>query len=510
LKDWETIKAGAATITVLPTPGATVGAISLGVEVGSRRHLFCGEMIDSPGKIARIAPLQYNYNDLSGAVALLYSIGVVRHWAPDLIASSTGADPIEEPQPALKKLDANLRSALAPRPATREAVDAATVDTLEPITDHLYQSHSAGASTFFLVSESHKVLSIDYGYRIGASSGPGYNWPRNRRPLLHGIEQLERDFGIDRIDAVLVTHFHDDHVNGIPMLQRLYGTRCFAAENFADILASPDRYAFPCTWPEPIDVESLPLGQPFQWEEYTFRLHPISGHTRFSTLIEFEVDGRRVVATGDQYFFTDFESPGRTPSMHNHVYRNGAVLSSFAESTALMKRICPDIILPGHGAAYEVPEELYDRITTYTEDYERIHSDLMPLGEEQVHFNVDSRAAWIEPYRVRLDESGPIDLIVHIRNPYPRRTTLTVAPVLPGDWRTERAGATADVGGATTPGEVAVIALGPREEGTAHLRVVPPVDLTCRRLPIAVELIGPDRTFGQVAEALVTIGHERF
>lgn len=494
LRDWEEIEIGAATLTVLPTPGVSLGAITFGVQVNGRRIALCGELIHSPGKILRVAPLQYNYQDLSGAQALLYSIGVVQKWGPGTLLSSTGADPIEDPEPALRKLDVHLRAALAPRPDTRESVEAATNDVLDRVTEHVYQSRYGEASTYFLISENGKALAIDYGYRGVIGHGGGYPFPRNRRPLLHGVEALKRDHGIEGIDAVLVTHFHDDHVNGIPMLQRLYGTRCYAGANFADMLARPDRYAFPCTWPEPIDVESVPLDSSFAWEEYRFRLHAISGHTRFSTLVEFEVDGKLVVATGDQYFFTDFERPGESSPMHNHVFRNGAVLSSFADSTAIMGRIHPQIILPGHGAAYEVPEELFDSIESYTRDYERIHSDLMPLSDDAVHFEVDSRAAWIEPYRVRIDSPAPIEFTVHVRNPYPTRSTLRVVAVVPDGWG----------------GSAGEIILEPRAEGTLALRITPPPSTTCRRQPIAVELTGAERSFGQVAEALVTIGNDRF
>ena len=494
LHDWEELEVGDARVTVIPTPGVSLGAISLLVERDGERGVFCGEVIHSPGKVLRVAPLQYNYNDLPGASNLLYSIDQVRRLKPDWLAGSTGPQLITDSEPALALLSGRLVDALGARGIGPEAMAVATSDDIDEITPHLYQSRHGGASTYFLVSDSGAVLAIDYGYRDGLGFGASYPYPRNRRPLLHGLDPLRERFGVQRIDAVLVTHFHDDHVNGIPMLQRLFGTRCLASETFARILRDPASYAFPCTWPEPIEVTPLADRAVHRWREYEFELYPVSGHTRFSTIIALTVDGERVIATGDQYFFRDFEHPGRGPAMHNHVYRNGAVLASFRESQAVLERVRPTIILPGHGSAYRVPDEFAGWIDAYREDYERIHRDLMPLGAEEAHFEVDSRAGWLEPYRVFRNEAGAFTMTARVRNPYPDPARIELRLVVPHAWQATEA----------------VVQLGPRAEGAAQITVNPPVRTVCRRVPIALEMTADGRPYGQIAEALITLGGDRF
>lgn len=518
LNDWEQIELGSTRLTILPTPGVSLGAISIAISdldvSGLAQHqrdeeaheyqprgvrgVFAGEVIHSRGRIARIAPLQYNYNDLTGATHLLYSIGVIREADPGWIAPSLGPNLVDSPESSLDALEENLRFALESRGEPTERIRPATEEWLEPVTTHLQQSGHAVASTFFVRSESGKVLSIDFGYRShDLGLGGEYSFPRHRRPLLHGVEALRREHGVSRIDAVLVTHFHDDHVNGIPLLQRLFGTDCFAASTFAHILADPAAYAFPCTWPEPIAVTVLNPEEVFRWEEYEFTLHPISGHTRFATMICFDADGKRIVATGDQFFFQDFEHPGRGPAAHNHVYRNGAWLSSIRESVEIITRLRPDIILPGHGPAYHTTDEWFAWVARYADTYEEIHTRLMPLDD--CHFEVDSRAAWLAPYRTHANgggEAGATDLefTVHLRNPYPRRTTLEIRPQVPDGWITEPA----------------QITLEGRAEGATPVRVRVPAGTRVRRQAIAIDLSGPDRQFGEVAEALVTVGFPAF
>ena len=492
LMDWERLRVAGLEVTVVPTPGVTPGAVSVLARVDDSTILFCGELIHSPGKLARVAPLQYNYNDLPGAIALAASIADVRTLDVDALAPSLGPRLIEDPAEALDALDDSLDELVAGRSGYREAMSGARADTVDRISDHLYKSTHSVASTYFLVSEDGSAMAIDYGYHGLVFQGASYPYPRNRRSRLHGLKALRRETGIEEIDVVFVTHFHDDHVAGIPLLQRLYGTKCWAGENFAFILKNPTGYAFPCTWPEPIDVASQPLETPVRWKEYEFTLHPMSGHTRYSTAIEFTVDGETVLATGDQYFLQDFDPEGSAPAMHNHVYRNGATISSFAESGAMLDRVRPTLILPGHGDAYHINDSVRRRFADYGREYETIHRRILPL--EEPGFGVDARAAWIEPYRTRIDTAAPIEFTVHLRNPFPRESALEATLVCPN-------GSRSPAGSVTIPGQ---------GEGTIDLALSFEPGFTCRRMPVVVELSGGGRQFGQVAEALVTIGHPEF
>lgn len=505
LEDWDVVKAAGLRFEVIPTAGVSPGAVSLAVTVDSRRVVFCGEVIHSPGRIARIAPLQYDYNDLTGALNLIYSLGTIRRTGVDVLAPSLGPGLIERPDEAIDMLEKNLRTALGARSGysgrLRQLQERMP---LSKISESVYQAHHTEASTYFVISRTKEVMAIDFGYDMSYRNGSSYPYPRNRMSTLHSIDELEAITGRRKIDAVIVTHFHDDHVNGIPQLQRLFGTKCYAGENFAPILAHPDRFAFPCTWPVAIDVQPIPLDGTLEWNEFTFRVHPMSGHTRFSTVVEFEADGKRFAATGDQYFFLDFEHPGDGPCMHNHVYRNGAVLSSFHDSNRIMERIRPDFLLPGHGRAYQVPQTFYERIGEYADLYRSIHTDLMPLDAGDTHFEVDSRAAWLEPYRVHIPSSSgpsnsgksrfPVEFTAHIRNPYPHRAVLTARVHGPDGWT----------------GDPVLVTIGPRAEGEALIAVHPPAGVTCRRQPVTLEIRSETDLFGEVAEALVTIGHPVF
>jgi glyoxylase-like metal-dependent hydrolase (beta-lactamase superfamily II) len=499
LRDYDRITLAGTEFDVLPAArGNNVAdADSAFTLADGRRAVLCGEAIHSPGKLARIAPLQYNYNDLSGAVQCHYSAIQLSHYSADILLPSLGSPITANVQDALSLLQENLLALVGVRPGVSGALAHQKSARLHRVTDHVWKDSHSVANTWYIISDSGKALALDYGYNSATCSGwQSYARPARRRALLHGLDGLKEMFGIDRIDVVLVSHFHDDHVCGIPVLQRLFGTECWAAENFADLLEYPEAHCFPCNWPVPSRVNRrLKLDEEFKWEEYTFRLHPMSGHTRFAALIGFEADGKRFAHTGDQYFFnngvTSFADNSRS---QNHVFRNGALLDGYQVSGEWMLNWKPNVVLQGHQDAMWTDAAFFRHISEWTMDYAELAKRIMPLGEAEAHFDLDSWGGWIWPYRTHLKDASKFALTITVRNPQPTEAELTITPALPAGWSSD-------------PPQVQLNAAARQEVST--MITVTPVG-ACRRQPIAVDLGVNNKRFGQVAEALVTIGFEQF
>jgi hypothetical protein len=219
----------------------------------------------------------------------------------------------------------------------------------------------------------------------------------------------------------------------------------------------------------------------------------MSGHTRFASLIGFEADGKRFAHTGDQYFFVGQDGPySRRGRQQNHVYRNGALLDGFDQSGGWLLEWRPEIVIRGHQLPLITDPEFFEQIGEWIKDYRGLHERVMPLGEEQTHFNLDSWGGWIWPYRTHLAAPGQARVSVTVRNPYPREAELTVRLVGPKGWE----------------GSEATLSASAREEVSCELQIVP--DGPCRRRPFAMEMSCEGRRFGQVAEALITVGGARF
>lgn len=213
LQDYAKIELAGLQCEVVPLPGVTLTQAGLLVTLNGQRIVFCGEAIHSPGKVARVAPFQYNYNDLGGAVNAWYSARDLRKLIPDVLLPSLGVPMLERCDEALAQLQVSLRRLCEGRPNELWQLGRADSPALIRVTDHVWMTTQTESRNFFVVSESGKALLIDYGYHDARGLlAAGYSKPYRRRPLLHSLDALKQETGIERVDVALISHFHDDHV----------------------------------------------------------------------------------------------------------------------------------------------------------------------------------------------------------------------------------------------------------------------------------------------------------
>lgn len=495
LQDYATISLAGIELKIIPLPGATltqVGFMTTLAKTG-QRIIFTGETIHSPGKVYRVAPLQYNYNDLAGAANVHFSADRLKELKPDLLLPGIGY-PIQDDIPgALTLLQHNMRQLCVGRPAQEAQLRAQASDELVQVSEHVWQSTQAEAITSFLQSKSGKVLAIDYGYLWKPLGMPNSTKHHARRALLHSMDALKRQLGADQIDVVLVSHYHDDHVSGIPNLQRLFDTQCWAGANFSALLQNPRAHCYPCNWPQAIRVDrALPLGEPIQWEEYTFHLSPMDGHTRYSTLICFEADGLRFAHTGDQYFFhraiADADSYRDNLMARNFVYRNGATHAGYRQSATALADWQPDVVLSGHFPAYRSAPAFHEALKQWDSEYQHMHHNAMPLEPHDMHWDIDSWQAWLWPYRLHLPAPGQAVFTATVRNPLPTIAEMTLTLVGPNGCK----------------GTPVSMHVDPRAESACQVTL--PMNHTTILQPIGLDITVNGQPIGQVTEAIVSVG----
>ena len=488
LEDYEVRRFGDHVFTVLPTPGHTTGSISLLVEMDDRRILFSGDLIYAPGKAISLSATQWTYNGAEGVAASVASLLDLQERGIDLILPSHG-NPIIDPQSAIALLIERFWELLQRRKQNprlfqlRERPYQAVLPIGEGIdgkgTPHLLMHRASMANMYVLLSGSGKALFIDFGYDFVTGIAAGSD-RASRRPWLYTLPALKKQFGVQKVDVVVPTHYHDDHVAGCNLLRRVEGTQVWAAENFADILENPARYDLPCLWFDSIPVDRcLPLGQPIPWEEYTLILHPLPGHTRFAVAVEFEVDGLRVLATGDQY-------QGDDGLAWNYVYQNRYDVGDYTTSAQVYQRVCPDLILTGHWQPLKVTPEYLQKLAADADILDRLHRELLP---ERPDLGAEGFVARITPYQVNILAGETVSFDVEVRNPFPLPELAILQVVAPERWNVE-------------PPEQAL------QIDDVHqfsFCVTPPANTAVRRARVGVDLTIAGQRFGQQAEALVTV-----
>ena len=342
----------------LPTPGHTVGSVTYLVERDGRLLAFSGDLVHGDGKVWSLAATQWSYGGVEGLAATFFSCGVLAGHDPDVLLPSHG-EPVEEPASTLERARRRLEELATMRlEAPWRLADMQRRPWAE-LTPHLLRNRTSFANSYALVSASGAALLLDFGYEVSTGLGP-ITERTARRPLLWSIEALKRDRGVERVETVVPTHYHDDHVAGLALLREVEGAQVWAPENVAPILEDPRRYDLPCLWHEPIPVDRvLPLERELTWHEYDLTLYPLPGHTLYAAAIAFEVDGKRVLATGDQH---TTGTPDGTPVVLNYQYRNRYRVGDFERTAALYRRLRPDLLISGHWPAQHVTGAFLDRL----------------------------------------------------------------------------------------------------------------------------------------------------
>jgi glyoxylase-like metal-dependent hydrolase (beta-lactamase superfamily II) len=339
---------------------------------------------------------------------------------PDLLLPSHG-EPIDEPRRALGRVAARMQELMDLRLPQPWNIEERLREPFDPVTPHFLRNRTMFANNYVLLSESGVALVIDFGYDLTTTAVSTER--AARRTLLWSLDGLRRDYGVDRIEAAVTTHYHDDHVAGLNLLREVEGAEVWAPENVAPILEEPSRYDLPCLWFDPIPVDrTLAFETPVRWHEYELTVYPLPGHTRYAAAIAVEVDGLRLLATGDQ------QTGDSDRAILNFQYRNRFAIDDFVRSAELYARLRPDIIVSGHWLPERVTDEYLDRLLADGLRTAELHRELLP----DEGFGAEGFGARIEPYRTK----GPTaELDVTVRNPFDRAETATVRLVVPAGWR---------------------------------------------------------------------------
>jgi glyoxylase-like metal-dependent hydrolase (beta-lactamase superfamily II) len=480
LDDYSSFVRDGINVQVIPTPGHTVGSITLLAEIDAQRLAFCGDLIAGPGKLWSLAATQWTYNGAEGAWATIASLLDLKDRRPERLLPSHG-EVMNHPDQAIDSLVGRLERLLELR---REPGNVAELreEPYEQVTPHLLRNRTSHSVSYVLISKTGKAMLIDFGYDFIRGLAAGTD-RASRRPWLYTIERLKGKYGISQLEAIIPTHYHDDHVAGCNLLRQVEGTQVWAAENMADVLERPEQYDLPCLWYEPIPVDRrLPTGKPIAWEEYELTLHEQPGHTRYAVAIETTVGGKHVLFIGDQMGHADGLGL-------NYVYAGGFESGDYVRSAELYQRVRPDLLLTGHWEPIASELSLLEEICRRSEALDALHRDLLPV--EDLDLESHGPIAEVHPYRVQATAGRAFELTIEIRNPAPVAQEILLELALPSGWLAE-------------PGKQQVfLTCGAR--ATLGFSVIAPAGTNLVRARIGVDMSVGTRRLGQVVEALVDV-----
>jgi glyoxylase-like metal-dependent hydrolase (beta-lactamase superfamily II) len=499
LRDYETFRWGPHELLIFPTPGHTLGSISLVGTVDGKKVAFSGDLIHSPGQVVNLYELQYQYGSADGVDFAIFSLAKLRELAPELVCPSHG-EPFASPEAGITDLIGKLKG-------WYESYSPGSTLTIEnkpfAVTPHLICAHQTTSTFYAVISDSGKALFVDYGSAslnfFLRSVDPGAVNVHDRiRFVEHTISELKARYGLKSIDVALPSHMHDDHLNGFPYLVRHHGAKIWCYENMVDVLQNPRGYNLGCILAEPIKVDrSFRHGERFKWEEFEFTVCYSPGHTEYQMAMFADLDGARVAFTGDAFF----PSPGSSVNpphdsssyqlRHNLIFRNWVENDSHVKSIRTILEHQPTLVAPGHGKPFLSNKADLEDLQRRLEQQQQYFCSV--VADPDCDFGLNPSWARLYPYQLeaRPGSNAPIELRVH--NYRAKPMPLEAALVLPAGWK-----ATPEVVSFTVPS---------RGDSSGGFTVTIPEnwDRAKPRVAIAADIMADGQYLGEIAEGVVDL-----
>ncbi len=485
LKDYSTFRWGNVDFFVLPTPGHTLGSITLLADIDGKKTAFSGDLMHSPGKIQNLYDTQVNYGGSEGIDLGIYSLARLREQRPELMCPSHG-DPLRDPDAGIDRTIKVLGDYF------RFQTGNDPIETFRPfaVSPHLICHHLTTSSFYAILSNSGKALFIDYGAASGTHFG---NFERATaatdriRFVEHSIDHLKRHYGLKSVDVAMPSHMHDDHMNGFPHLKRHHGTKVWCYDNMVDVFENPRGYNLGCILGEPFKVDhAFRHGEKFKWEEFEFEITHSPGHTEYQMALFSTIDGNRVAFTGDAFF----PNPRNDGTLrHNIIFRNHVENDSHLKSIRNLVEHEPTLIAPGHGRPYPVDRAIMEATEQKFRKQQQFFFDLLPEGE--VDFGLDPSWVSLYPYQILLAPGERQPLEVRVQNYKPSPMKIEVALVAPREW--------------TISPDVLKIDVPARSKSKGTMQIAVPKSWQAPgvRFAIAADVMRDGKYLGQVTEAVI-------
>ena len=499
LDDYETFAWGPYTLTILPAPGHTSGSIALVGTIDGQHVAFTGDLMHDGGKLYQLHAMEYEYGDLVGVNFTAQSLCSLGRQNLDMALPSHGPV-IADPATCMSDLDRRLHEVVEVqfhRAGLTENGLFAHEIRMEEISPHLLWGTAETCSNFYVIrADNGKALIVDYPhaalslFMVALHSAEPY---ASLRFVEHHLDELRDDWGVTSFDVVIPTHIHDDHVCGIPYLQRHHNIECWALDDVAKVLAAPAQWNTPCLLETPIRIDrKLSDGESFQWEGFDFQIVHYPGQTEFHSAVLAQVDGRRVLFSGDSSYPVKLQRPDDDSGgwVVNGIMRNSVTLKMHRKCADEFERLQPEFLCPGHGPCWDVPANAAAEHRAFIERKEVLWRDLVPAPAD---LGIDLFWARLRPYQSRLRPGGTGEFTLELRNPYDSRVTFT---------------AQLECAEVAIETQAESITLDPGIKGilSCRLRVADdaPADTGCRRV-ITVLIDADAKPHGPVCEALLVI-----
>lgn len=412
--DGQTFDWGPARIGVIATPGHTDGSASYLVEVDGRRVVFCGDCIFDHGQIWELYSLQKGFarkncriSDYHGFLGshwqLVESLGNIRRNQPELLVPSHGRL-MRDPAGAIEALVARL-AACYDKYVAISALRHYYPELFAEFTsrkDHMAIRPGKPApsclrhfgTTWTLVSRDKAALVMDCG----------------SPQVVQKLQAMRQAKEIESVEGLWVTHYHDDHVDGIAEFQKAFDCPCIADRHVAEVISDPPAWRLPCISPTRARVDRATQdGESWPWHEFKLTAYHFPGQTLYHGALLVEGDGLRMLFVGDSHTAAGIDDY----CAQNRNWLGKGV--GFDRCLALLDRLRPTHIFNCHvNDAFDFTSEECRFMRENLVQRERLFGQLFPWD----HSNFGMDGSWVRchPFQQSATPGARLSFQVFVTN----------------------------------------------------------------------------------------------
>ncbi|WP_395751494.1 MBL fold metallo-hydrolase [Prosthecobacter sp.] len=418
LSDGETFTWNGFTLNCVSTPGHSPGGMSFVLKKDGRTLAFTGGVMHDGSKMTNWFDTEWDYGFAKGLDALIATVDKLIAIKPETAFASQGpviANATGQFETYKKRLTQfrpdyvrgypvdNL-SKRGPHPATNPT----QAHYIVQVTPHLYMfgPEMAGKNFAIIIADSGHALLLDCGL-----------FPK--LVLERIISDMKEFLGLKQIDACWISHSHGDHFTLFPALKE-HGVKFWTMDSIADKCENPRYYDYPAMIGaynagfEQAKIDRiLKAGDVIDWEGYKLHVDWMPGQTEFGNSLWLELDGKKIVFTGDNLFGDPAD-----PAQNGHECvnaRNSAIVEEgYLVAAQYLQKLQPDIIMGAHGVLMTEPRAFIERYHDWARRIIAEYKELLPDTDYEYLFDPYWVSAY--PYRVDLTQLHTQEVSITVRN----------------------------------------------------------------------------------------------
>jgi glyoxylase-like metal-dependent hydrolase (beta-lactamase superfamily II) len=390
LEEGDTIRWDRFAIRVIDTPGHTKGSVSYLVASDGRLICFSGDLVMRGGHSHDLYSMQWTYLQNPGIDSSIQSVDKILRLEPEIMLPSHGPC-IMEPRADLQRLRSRLTAFINSFEFHRAG--RWNWSGFVQVSEHVVQD--CGTTSQLVISGSGKALLFD--------CGEGFSPVR--------LKEAKQKFGITGIDVIIPSHWHQDHIGGIPVLAASEGARIWVWEGLREHVEHPENFITTCWTSTRFKADRiLSEGETFEWGGYSFQVFHNPVHMEEQMGLAARVDGMKF------YFTADGSASNREGYMRSsiHCYNGISIRTGLVKTARSFYEADPYICVPAHSNAFAVQPDTRQEFVAWAMAATDATVTLLPPGQSETGF--DPYWASFYPAKIRLNPGEKAEVLLRIRN----------------------------------------------------------------------------------------------